>query len=166
MRQSAERPPRGAASRVKFYLTAILFILFDVEVVFLYPWAVLFRRLGMFGFVEMMIFVLMLVLGLLYVWRKGRARVGLTPVGRARRSASAPCSAPRSPLRTIDRRGEAVVVGAPKSRRSCFGPCATTPSCAFDFLADLTAVDYLGRTPRFEVVYHLLSLVANGIGCA
>jgi len=67
-------PPSGPAwSRVsvKFYLTAILFIVFDVEVVFLYPWAVTFRRLGMFGFVEMAIFVLVLALGFVYVWRKG-----------------------------------------------------------------------------------------------
>jgi NADH-quinone oxidoreductase subunit A len=56
---------------VKFYLTAILFIVFDVEVVFLYPWAVLFRRLSMFGFVEMMIFISVLAFGLVYVWRKG-----------------------------------------------------------------------------------------------
>src|SRR5215467_2171935 len=67
-------PPSGPAwgrFSVKFYLTAILFILFDVEVVFLYPWAVVFRRLGMFGFVEMAIFVLVLALGFGYVWRKG-----------------------------------------------------------------------------------------------
>lgn len=56
---------------VKFYLTAILFIVFDLEVVFLYPWAVLFRRLGVFGLVEMAIFVGVLTLGLVYVWRKG-----------------------------------------------------------------------------------------------
>jgi NADH-quinone oxidoreductase subunit A len=56
---------------VKFYLTAILFIVFDVEVVFLYPWALMFRRLGVFGFVEMMIFLFVLTLGLIYVWRKG-----------------------------------------------------------------------------------------------
>ena len=56
---------------VKFYLTAILFIVFDIEVVFLYPWAILFRRLGMFGFVEMTVFVAILTLGLAYVWRKG-----------------------------------------------------------------------------------------------
>src|SRR6266850_629458 len=56
---------------VKFYLTAILFIVFDIEVVFLYPWAVTFRSLGMFGFVEMAIFVLVLALGFVYVWRKG-----------------------------------------------------------------------------------------------
>ena len=56
---------------VKFYLTAILFIVFDIEVVFLYPWAYLFRKLGMFGFVEMTVFMAILTLGLAYVWRKG-----------------------------------------------------------------------------------------------
>jgi NADH-quinone oxidoreductase subunit A len=56
---------------VKFYLTAILFIVFDVEVVFLYPWAVVFRRLGWFGFAEMLAFGAVLGIALLYVWRKG-----------------------------------------------------------------------------------------------
>ena len=56
---------------VKFYLTAILFIVFDVEVVFLYPWAIQFRELGLLGFVEMAVFVAILGLGLGYVWRKG-----------------------------------------------------------------------------------------------
>ncbi len=56
---------------VKFYMTAILFIVFDIEVVFMYPWAVVFRRLGWFGFGEMMTFVAILGVGLLYVWRKG-----------------------------------------------------------------------------------------------
>src|SRR5713101_2467261 len=67
-------PPSGSAwgrFSVKFYMTAILFIVFDVEVVFLYPWAVLFRKLGWFGFGEMMVFVLVLTVGLVYVWRKG-----------------------------------------------------------------------------------------------
>ena len=63
--------PAWGRFSVKFYLTAILFIVFDVEVVFLYPWAVVFRPLGMFGFVEMAIFVLVLTLGFAYVWRKG-----------------------------------------------------------------------------------------------
>ncbi|MBI3782383.1 MAG: NADH-quinone oxidoreductase subunit A [Deltaproteobacteria bacterium] len=56
---------------VKFYMTAILFIVFDIEVVFLYPWAVIFRRLGWFGLSEMAVFIFILGLGLLYVWRKG-----------------------------------------------------------------------------------------------
>ena len=56
---------------VKFYLVAILFIVFDIEVVFLYPWAVVFRRLGLFGFVEMLVFVLILAVGLVYIIKKG-----------------------------------------------------------------------------------------------
>jgi NADH-quinone oxidoreductase subunit A len=63
-------PARGRFS-VKFYLTAILFIVFDVEVVFLYPWAVVFRPLGMPGFWMMALFVSVLTLGFVYVWRKG-----------------------------------------------------------------------------------------------
>jgi NADH-quinone oxidoreductase subunit A len=67
-------PPSGSAwgrFAVKFYLTAILFIVFDVEVVFMYPWAVTFRQLGWFGFGEMLVFVAVFGLALLYVWRKG-----------------------------------------------------------------------------------------------
>ena len=56
---------------VKFYLVAILFIVFDVEVVLLYPWAVVFRRLGLFGFIEMLVFVSILAVGLIYVIKKG-----------------------------------------------------------------------------------------------
>ena len=56
---------------VKFYLIALLFILFDLETAFLYPWAVLFRQLGLFGFIEMAIFVLILLAGLFYAWKKG-----------------------------------------------------------------------------------------------
>jgi NADH-quinone oxidoreductase subunit A len=56
---------------VKFYLIALLFILFDLEAAFLYPWAVLFRQLGWFGFIEMGIFLLVLLAGLLYAWKKG-----------------------------------------------------------------------------------------------
>jgi NADH-quinone oxidoreductase subunit A len=56
---------------VKFYVVAVLFLLFDIETIFLFPWSVLFRRLGLFGLVEMGIFLGVLVLGLVYVWRKG-----------------------------------------------------------------------------------------------
>src|SRR5580765_3494320 len=58
--------PAWGRFSVKFYLTAILFIVFDVEVVFMYPWAVSFRSLGWFGFVEMAVFVLVLGLGFVY----------------------------------------------------------------------------------------------------
>ena len=71
--ESGMEPVRTARERfsVKFYLVAMLFIIFDIEVVFLFPWAVNFRNLGMFGFVEMLIFIAILMLGLLYVWKKG-----------------------------------------------------------------------------------------------
>ena len=56
---------------VKFYLVALFFVIFDIEAVFVYPWAVLFKDLGWFGFVEMMIFIFILTIGLIYVWRRG-----------------------------------------------------------------------------------------------
>lgn len=56
---------------VKFYLVAILFVLFDVEIVFLFPWGVIWRELGWAGFIEVGIFVAVLGLGLLYAWSKG-----------------------------------------------------------------------------------------------
>jgi NADH-quinone oxidoreductase subunit A len=67
-------PPSGSAwgrFSVRFYLTAILFLLFDVEVIFLYPWAVELRYLGMFGFVEALIFIVIVGVGLLYAWERG-----------------------------------------------------------------------------------------------
>jgi NADH-quinone oxidoreductase subunit A len=57
--------------QVRFYLVAVSFLLFDVEIVFLFPWAVRFRALGWFGFGAMLIFLAVLVLGLIYEWRKG-----------------------------------------------------------------------------------------------
>jgi len=63
--------PAAVRVSVKFYLIALLFILFDLETAFLYPWAVLFRDLGWFGFLEMAIFVAILLAGLLYAWKKG-----------------------------------------------------------------------------------------------
>ena len=56
---------------VKFYLVGMLFILFDIEAIFLYPWAVVFRDLKMFGFFEMLIFVALVLVGFFYVWKKG-----------------------------------------------------------------------------------------------
>ena len=56
---------------IKFYLTAILFILFDVELVFLYPWAVVYRELGMLGLVEMGVFLGILMVGYIYAWDNG-----------------------------------------------------------------------------------------------
>lgn len=66
--------PEGDAKErfsVKFYLVAMLFILFDVEVVFLYPWVVVYRDLKMVAFVEMAIFVALILSGFFYIWKKG-----------------------------------------------------------------------------------------------
>jgi len=57
--------------KVQYYIYALLFVIFDIETVFLYPWAVAFNRLGLFAFVEMTIFLVILVGGLVYAWRKG-----------------------------------------------------------------------------------------------
>ena len=56
---------------VRFYLVAILFIIFDLEVAFLFPWAVAFKSLGWFGFWSMMVFLAILTIGFIYEWRKG-----------------------------------------------------------------------------------------------
>ena len=56
---------------VKFYLVGMLFILFDIEAIFLYPWAVVFRELKMFAFVEMLIFIVLVLSGFYYIWKKG-----------------------------------------------------------------------------------------------
>lgn len=56
---------------VQYYLVAVLFILFDIEVIFLYPWAVLLNKLKLFGLFEMGVFLLILLIGYIYVWRKG-----------------------------------------------------------------------------------------------
>ena len=56
---------------VRYYVFALLFLIFDVEAAFLFPWAVIYRSLGLYGFVEMVIFVLILAVGLAYAWKKG-----------------------------------------------------------------------------------------------
>ena len=56
---------------VKFYLVAILFIIFDLEIIFLFPWAITFKELGLFGFLSMMFFLLVLTIGFIYEWTKG-----------------------------------------------------------------------------------------------
>ena len=57
--------------RVQYYLYALLFVIFDVEIVFLYPWALVWKALGLFAFVEMAIFLAILAVGLAYAWKKG-----------------------------------------------------------------------------------------------
>ena len=61
----------GQRFPVKYYLTAMLFIVFDIEIIFLYPWAVAFDKLGMFGLIEMVLFILSVFVVYAYVWRRG-----------------------------------------------------------------------------------------------
>jgi NADH-quinone oxidoreductase subunit A len=66
--------PIGPGTRrmpVRFYLVAVLFILFDIEVVFILPWAVVYKKMGLFGLVEMLIFILILLVGYVYAWKEG-----------------------------------------------------------------------------------------------
>jgi NADH-quinone oxidoreductase subunit A len=65
------RLPRGERFSVKFYVVAMLFIIFDIETIFLFPWAISFRSLGLFGLVEMVIFVFLVFVAYVYIWRKG-----------------------------------------------------------------------------------------------
>ena len=64
------RQPAGIRFPVKYYLTAMLFIVFDIEIIFLYPWAVAFDQLGLFGLIEMVLFIVILLVGYLYLLKK------------------------------------------------------------------------------------------------
>ena len=66
-----ERLPKGERFSVKFYIVAMLFIIFDIETIFLFPWAVGFRRLGLFGLVEMVVFIGLVFVAYVYIWRSG-----------------------------------------------------------------------------------------------
>ena len=71
--ESGMEPIKTARERftIKFYLVAMMFILFDIEIIFMYPWAVQFRELGMNGFIAMILFMVLLFSGYIYVWKKG-----------------------------------------------------------------------------------------------
>jgi len=71
--ESGMRPIGSARERisVKYYLVAMVFIVFDIEAIFLYPWAVIYRQLRLFGFVEMLLFIVLVLCGFYYIWKKG-----------------------------------------------------------------------------------------------
>ena len=69
--EPSPQPVGGGRFPVKFYLTAMLFIVFDIEIIFLYPWAVAYDALGAFGFVEMVLFIVTVFVAYAYVWRRG-----------------------------------------------------------------------------------------------
>ena len=74
--ESGVDPVEGdwAQSQVRYYVFAVLFVLFDVEAVFIFPWAVQLEVYGLFGLIEMLVFIVILILGLFYAWRKGVLR--------------------------------------------------------------------------------------------
>ena len=59
---------------IRYYLIAVLFVIFDVETIFLFPWAVMFDRLALFGFIEMVVFLAILITGYIYIWNRGALR--------------------------------------------------------------------------------------------
>ncbi len=63
--------PTRRIMTIRYYIVAMLFLVFDIEIIFLYPWAVISRKLGLFGFIEMIIFVFILFIGYIYIWKKG-----------------------------------------------------------------------------------------------
>jgi NADH-quinone oxidoreductase subunit A len=71
--ESGMKPIGNARERfsVKFYLVGMVFILFDIEAIFLYPWAVIYRQLKLFAFFEMLLFILLVLCGFFYIWKKG-----------------------------------------------------------------------------------------------
>lgn len=71
--ESGMKPVGNARQRfsVKFYLVAMVFIVFDIEAIFLYPWAVIYRQLKLFAFFEMLVFIVLVLCGFYYIWKKG-----------------------------------------------------------------------------------------------
>ena len=162
---------------VKFYLVAMLFILFDVEAVFLYPWAVILKELKMFGFWEMLIYIGIVLVGLLYVWKKGvldwnqvsiaargRVMAFTPPITDLEELKSHPALAKLLAWRKdavtgakFDREELTIWIDAGAIRDVC-AVLRDEAECPFNYLCDITCVDWYPAEPRFEVVYHLLSL--------
>src|SRR5437879_4479571 len=99
--ESCMSPVVSARERfsVKFYLVGMIFILFDIEAVFLYPWAVVYRQLKLFGFFEMLVFVALVLVGFFYVWKKGALDWSVTRPGIKERGTPPPSMpTPAAPL--------------------------------------------------------------------
>jgi NADH-quinone oxidoreductase subunit A len=93
---------------VKFYLVAMIFILFDIEAIFLYPWAVVFKQLKMFGFIEMLTFVILILAGFFFIWKKGVLDWAQVEPEQAKRPAIRLDLTPLDPDQMTPRRAEMV----------------------------------------------------------
>src|SRR5438445_2062119 len=113
-----ERLPATERYPVKFYVVAMLFIIFDIEAIFLYPWAVAFRSLGLFGLVEMVVFIGLVFVAYLYVWQKGGLEWEGTETVRGRNAAGAYPELPAVVERTPSERPVAQAAPAPPARRA------------------------------------------------
>jgi NADH-quinone oxidoreductase subunit A len=116
------RLPAGERFHVKFYVVAMLFIIFDIETIFLFPWAVAYRSLGLFGLVEMVVFIGLVFVAYLFVWQKGGLEweTEATRLPRFAWVGGLPSSVERGPGE--ERVGEPVAVG---SGTAPVGPVAT-----------------------------------------
>ena len=158
---------------VKFYLVAMVFILFDVEAVFLYPWAYVYRELRWYGFTEMLVYIVILLAGYVYLWKKGaldwnptskRGSRNVTDVTEKPSGEQNPIVQTlrewdeRAIAEVVEFRGELTLVIPRELLRQAAEYLQAEPGLRFDFLSDISAVDRFPIEPRFEVNYHLLSI--------
>ena len=131
---------------IRYYLVAMLFVIFDVETVFMFPWAVIFDKLLLFGLIEMLVFIFILVVGFYYAWQKGalewayrwltNPKSRRTPPTPPEAAADKPASsAPAEPLKrgvayAPPGRGRCCPEGGGPSRSETSGPCGEAGGCA------------------------------------
>ena len=141
---------------VKFYLVAMVFILFDVEAVFLYPWAYIYRDLRWFGFVEMLLYIGILLAGYVYLWKKGALDWNRPAAQPGPHLVTDSATAEQNPIvqrlrawdadavvaEVIEFRGELTLV-VPRRASAARSPniCRAEPGLEFNFLSDISAVD-------------------------
>ena len=163
---------------MKFYLVAMIFILFDVEAIFLYPWAFVFRDLRLFGFVEMLLYIAILLVGYIYLWKKGRARLESPerspgsdlvetqnlekdPIIRKLREWD-----PQAVAEVIYFRGEMTVVVPREHLRRAAEFLSSDPGLRFTFLSDITAVDRFPDRAALRAELPPAFASSGGRGCA
>ena len=155
---------------MKFYLVAMLFILFDIEAIFLYPWAVVYKQLKMFAFLEMLVFVVLILAGFFFIWKKGvldwahpeKDAVGVDlqmPSPETLRDN--PLAAAFDDLAATAKfeLGELTVKSRPTSILEALR--RAKDQLQFERLSTVTGVDRYPAEPRFEVVYHLQSVAGK-----
>ena len=154
---------------VKFYLVAMVFILFDVEAIFLYPWAMVFRTLGCYGFMEMMIYIAILLVGYFIFGKRARwtgtpsqaAQIGKIVAESGEQNAK--CYSRK--LRGWNAKAVSEVIefhggndGCSAERTAARDRGILSDKLEFNYLSDATSLDRYPVEPRFELSYHLVSI--------